>query len=228
MARPFVVAVSGMVGSGKSTVLKRILDLLQREGVPSAAWQFQRLPCFTFRFSSRAGGERTSAPTVDRTVPTQQRGRGYRRKELTARVTAGYLLRIAAFRLYRRWPRRETWAVSNRYFYDNLAHYEITSRRAMFFRRILAASIPRPDVAILLTAGQATLAARRPNYADEYLVAVGEGYERLRGIFPGLLEFRTDEGEDSLRRIEDLIRQRLHAARGPVANPTRTAPRTRG
>ena len=72
MKRPVLVTVSGMIGSGKSTVLRHLLQVLEKEGVAASEWRFQQLPCFTMR---RAAAHRPGASTA--TPPASaERGRG--------------------------------------------------------------------------------------------------------------------------------------------------------
>ena len=71
LKRPVLVTVSGMVGSGKSTVLRHLLRVLAGEGVAAAEWRFQQLPCFTLRPATRqgAGCGRHRRGTASRTRP---------------------------------------------------------------------------------------------------------------------------------------------------------------
>jgi hypothetical protein len=118
-------------------------------------------------------------------------------------------MRIVAFRLYRLgWSRRE-WHVLNRYFYDSFAHYELESRLERSLFRILSSCIPRPELAILVTAPFAVLASRRPAYAAEYLTGVSQGYDRLRILSPQLVTIATDDRDAASAAIAGIVRQRL-------------------
>lgn len=118
------ITVSGMVGSGKTTVANRLLTLLQARGVDASCLRFQALPCFTFlrsplrRRQRTSEGRATPAGTQARTI----RWSGYRRKRLTAGVTLVWVARIVAFRIYRLFWRSNRVYVLNRYFYDLLVH----------------------------------------------------------------------------------------------------------
>ena len=199
-----IVAVSGMVGTGKSTAVKHILDLLQRHGVEAVQWRFQRLPCITFTsVATSVSGEPSHGP--DKTP----RGQGYRSRTLTLGVALGYLARAITFRVYRRWPSSPPWVVSNRYFYDSFAHFDLSRGRGSMYAHLLERLLPKPDLAFLMVASRETLAARRPQYSVEYIDRVATGYQQLRNLFPELVEVSSETDARGLERIEGAIQQRL-------------------
>lgn len=137
-------------------------------------------------------------------------------RRLTAAVTAGYAVRILAFRLSGVGAGSRC-DVLDRYFYDNFVHYELTSRRERLYARFLRRLIPAPDAAILLLASDRAIAERRRKYAHEYLVTVAKRYEELTGLFPHLVCIRTDAGgstsEEIRRAMQPLIDLRRSAPR---------------
>ncbi|NOT26783.1 MAG: hypothetical protein HOP16_11850 [Acidobacteria bacterium] len=199
-----LISVSGIVGSGKTTVANRLLDLLRAAGRDATCLRFQTLPCFTFLRSPL----RTNQPARDRAaeraddVPVM-RSSGYRKKTLTLIVTLTYIARFVTFRIYRLSWRSERTYVLNRYFYDLFVHYRLEGRAERFYFAALRALMPVTDVALLLVASPETIAQRRANYSREYLSALGDAYVRLRESFPELIEIRTDPGAgvESLDRI---------------------------
>ena len=204
MKRPMLVTVSGIVGSGKSTALRQISDVARDAGLDAAQWRFQRLPCITLRPPRREAPESEAA---ERTPTT--RGKGYRPRQLTLTAAAGYMVRIAAFRLYRLLHRDADWYVVDRYFYDSFTHYDLSRGRGRFYAACLARAVPRPDLAFLLVASSHTVAARRPQYSAEYLAPVGQAYRDLRRRFPELIEVDSDPDRHGLDRIATLVRERL-------------------
>jgi thymidylate kinase len=206
MPPPILVTVSGMVGSGKSTGEHRIHRLLQREGVKVQSWHFRTLPCFSFPF----GPSRRPDPSSQRR-PGVVRGRGYTRRTLTFNAAAGYLARMVAFRVYRRWRQPAGWTVCNRYFYDSLAHYELDDPAAQKYLAALRWFMPRAELAIVFVASPGVVAERRPIYAGEYLEQVGQAYSRLTAIFPNLVVVNSDPsgdgGADVERLVEDVLRR---------------------
>jgi len=198
-----LITVCGMVGSGKSSAERGILRMLAQAGVPGVAWRFRTLPCFQLPFGS---ARHRDAPAA-KPAPIG-RGRGYRRKPLTLGITAGYLGRMAAFRVYRHWRQRDGWTICNRYFYDNLAHFELEAPRARKYLAVLRRFMPRPDLAILFVASPAVIAERRPQYSAEYLEQVGDAYKSLIKRFPELVVLNSDPGGDE-RALERLVADRL-------------------
>jgi hypothetical protein len=206
MATTVLVAVCGMVGAGKSRGESRILRILRDAGVPAEAWRFRTLPCFSFPFGSSAG---SNAPAASgRSV----RGRGYKRRRLTLSSTAAYLWRMAAFRVYRLWRRSDGWTICNRYFYDNLAHYDLEAPESRTYLAMLRHFMPRPDLAIVFVASPAVIADRRPQYSTEYLNQVGESYSSLVARFPELVVVNTDPGGEGDVAVDRLIADRLGRA----------------
>jgi thymidylate kinase len=193
-----LVTVSGIVGSGKTTAAKAVAARLRHDGIePVELWNFRTLECFTRL--------RKAAPTTNDSVEgpaDSPRGLHYRPRTLTAALAAGYAVRILAFRRYRS-RRRGAHHICNRYFYDNFSHFALRTRRERFWLALLRLLVPTPDLAILVVASPATIAERRPNYAPEYLSAVGAASARLPGLFPELQTVSTD-GEGGLARVNDL------------------------
>ena len=205
MKRPVLVTVSGMVGSGKTTTVRRILDVLRGEGIDAVDWRFQRLPCINLSASRGTAGRADPTERPDR-VP---RGQGYRARVLTSGTALGYVARTLAFRVYRRWPPTASWAVSNRYFYDSFAHFDLEQGHGELYARIVRTLLPKPDLAFLMVASPETLAARRPQYSADYISHVEAGYRRLRDLFPELIVIDSEMGAGEMERVEEAVRRRL-------------------
>lgn len=199
-----LVTVSGMVGSGKSTTATHVVSLLRKGGhLTAEAWNFRALPCFQWRQRTA----RRSEPGKDEAAAiSPMRWTGYRLRRLTFTVTAGYAVRMLAFRLYRRRHGAGP-HVCNRFFYDSIAHYELRTPLERLWLRLLRWTMPRPDLAILMTASPSTIRSRRPTYSDEYLQAVWRAYHTLPQHFPELVVVSTDNHSASseiLRLVKEL------------------------
>ena len=177
-----------------------MLRALDRATIPGEAWRFRTLPCFSFPFTSPTPRETTSEQPAQ-TV----RGRGYKRKRLTFPATAGLVGRMMAFRVYRRWRQPTGWTVCNRYFYDNLAHFELNDPAAQMYLAVLQRIMPRPDLAIVFVASPAVIAERRPLYSPNYLEQVGESYGSLIARFPELVVVNTNPGGNGNEMVDRLI-----------------------
>ena len=188
--RALLVTVSGIVGSGKSTTARMIVDSVTEGGKRTATlWHFRNLPCF--RFTTGPGGGRQSQP--DKRYTESEDRPDYRPRSLSAAKAIGYLGRILLFRVYlARNADSADVIVTNRYFYDNLAHFTLSTWRERAYARALRAFMPVPDVGLLLVASPDTIRDRRPAYSSHYVEHVGEGYRRLPGLFPELMTVHTD------------------------------------
>lgn len=206
MKKKLFITVSGMVGTGKTTTVKHIAEVLRREGIDATQWRFQRLPCITLRPASHGRRDRPSPRPAHDGIP---RGIGYRARDLTPGVAMGYLVRTVAFRLYRRFWSPADWAISNRYFYDSFAHFDLQAASSRYYADVLRRTVPKPDLALLMVASPQTLAARRPQYSHDYISRVEAGYRNLRTLFPDLIEINSEPDHRALERVESLVRERL-------------------
>jgi len=183
------VALSGAVGAGKSSTAKAIVDRLRSAGCPA---EFIRFQDFT-RLRERRSHAAVSKPRraeMEFDDPDIRWG-GYQRRCLTVRVAAGYALRTLLFRTrLNRWP-KDTVLVFDRYFYDNLVHFDLQGAGSSL--QLLMQVLPVPTVAALLLISEGTILERRPRYSAEYAHQVAEGYEELPKRIPGLLVVRTDD-----------------------------------
>jgi thymidylate kinase len=202
-----LITVSGMVGSGKTTTVHAITAFAEAHGLDAHAHRFQSLPCITPRPRRRAhepsAGTAAGRPT---TSASATRWSGYSRKRLGITAVAVFVARIMAFRVYRRtvWSAAE-WTVLNRYFYDSLSHYQPRSSLERVYYRTILALIPRPDLAILVTANRDTIAERRPAYAKAYIDLVGESYRHLASQVDDLIELST-EANATAERLTAILR----------------------
>lgn len=204
-----LITVSGMVGSGKTTAVREITSFAKAHGLEAHAHRFQSLPCIALRPRPRPDGRSPRAsPTARPPADPPTRWSGYERKRLGIAAVTVFAARILAFRMYRRmvWKPAE-WNVLNRYFYDSLSHYQPRSSLERMYYRGIVALIPRPDLAILVTARLDTIAARRPAYAKEYIELVGESYGRLALELPDLIEVSTDS--ETAARLTAILEARL-------------------
>ena len=201
-----LITVSGMVGSGKSTASAIVAEVLDEADLTPRRLRFRYLRLFGFEKPRQhdVSGQQAVAP-----ITPLVRGKGFAFRRLTLSLTIGYAVRILAFRFsgVGGTPRCD---ILDRYFYDNLAQYDLTSRRARLFAHALRRLIPVPDLAILLVASDETISLRRPEYDPHYVAGVGRGYRALPELFPYLVTIRTDpgiSGEEEIRRVaRDLVK----------------------
>jgi thymidylate kinase len=196
-----LITVSGMVGSGKSTTAKCVVQLLQASGVQPHYVRFRKLDVFG---GGTARSRRDAAKRRD-AADHEPRGAGFRPRRLSAPLAVGYALRILAFRLSRI-GRAAGCVVLDRYFYDNLIHYELEANAARVYVSVLRRLMPRPDLALLLEASNETLAGRRSNYTRTYVEVANRQYRGLPAHFPHLVIIRTDTGSSTREQLHDALR----------------------
>jgi thymidylate kinase len=200
-----LVTISGIVGSGKSTTARRVAEMVSAAGFAPERHRFRFLPLLGLqrRRARDEPPERSDGPKAAEML----RGRGFSPRRLSAVLALGYAARIMAFRLFRVGAGSRC-DILDRYFYDNLVQFALSTRRERVYARLLAAVIPRPDLAVLLVAAPETIAARRGNYAPEYLTAVGRQYARLPELFPNLVRIDTsldDRANDEIQRAVQVL-----------------------
>ena len=209
MPRPFLITVSGVAGSGKTTAIRDIVDALKRSGRSVDYWRFRTLPCFRWlQGSSQSVGDGQPQSRSGNGTPAK-RWTGYRRRPLTARATLTYLARIIAFTLFRAVDRPGGYRVSNRYFYDNFPQFTVNTRRQRFYRDLLRRFTPKPDLALLMVASAPTLAARRPAYSREYFDELAVAYRELYLWCDDVVEVSTEPGHSSAEDIARMVLERV-------------------
>lgn len=202
-----LITISGMVGSGKSTTAAAAVKYLEEAGHRPSYVRFRYLKIFGFSRPERP--QQRERATEGAAPETLVRGKRFAIRRLTAARTAGYLVRILAFRMSGTSELRGC-AVVDRYFYDNFIQYRLQSRVERLYLAVLRRLIPVPDVALLLVARDETISARRPNYDPRYVQAAGRRYRELPQLFPNLLRIDTDPGTDP----NEAIRRALSGAPG--------------
>lgn len=175
-----VITLSGVVGAGKSTAAKEIVTRLRAAGREALHVRFQEFVRVRGerRHDSRPGRDEQGEGSENRRI----RWGGYRRRRLSLRITAGYILRTMLFRArMRRWP-TGTILVFDRYFYDSLVHFDLDA--APVATRLLLRAIPVPSRAAIMVIPAGIIQERRPTYAPEYAKQVAHGYRALAARLP--------------------------------------------
>ena len=206
-----LVTISGIVGSGKSTTAAIVMECLEDAKLEPRYLRFRYLRLFgsTQQSTKRPTGTGAASPGP------RLRSQGFTLRRLTAILTLGYISRIVSFRLSGVGGASRC-DVVDRYFYDNLAHYRLSTKRERLYVWILRRLIPMPDLAIVVLASDETLVARRTSHAREYLVTVGGRYRReLLHLFPNLVAISTDPGATTQEDVRRAVRAAVERSPRP-------------
>lgn len=196
---PRSIAVSGVVGSGKSSTARAVVELLQTAGVDAEHVRFREFVAIGQGSPRTAGTARGDVAAQD-----EPRWQGYRRRRLGAAAVGVQLLRILVFRLkIARRPANRV-LVFDRYFFDSLAHFEL--RPGGVLLTVLRMAIPRPTLAALLVVPESTIVSRRPHYSREYVSGASRGYDDIGMTFPDLLVIHVSEHDSVASRAALLVR----------------------
>lgn len=210
-----LVTFSGMVGSGKSTNAKRAMRLMQELGYTPYYLRFRFIGWRElFRPPAQKPWELREEISASTSSAPDMNGQVKRRlevdKRLTLAVFLGYLLRIFRLRLFLHLYHRHHLVVLNRYFYDNFAHFRVTTPAERRFVRLLLAAMPQPDLAFLMVSRPDTAFYRRPDYHREELQKISENYAYMRTLDSRLTVIATDNVRTVDSQVERSIRAVFH------------------
>lgn len=197
-----LITFSGVVGSGKSKNAKILYRELLAAGISVVylrfrfiTWRnlFKKLPAPKPVPATRDKAERKQAE--EKAIRTG------RIKRLSFLRFLGYAGRILFFRMFVQIKLREKIAITDRYFWDNFAHYALRGPLEKAYHAALVRLLPRPELQFLLTASAQTIFQRRPFYDRTYLRGLLDNYEQMAKQFPHLIVLPTDDVDTLRTRI---------------------------
>jgi thymidylate kinase len=205
-----LITFSGIVGSGKSTYAMQAQRFLTEAD--------QQPVYLRFRFLSwkkmLTPVSKTKKAKKSRQVDPGQQETILRTNQVTALSFirfAGYFGRMLNFRLFRLVMLRNRIAICDRYFYDNLVHYRLSSRRERLYLHVLKIALPQPDLGFMLIAEPQTILQRRANYASNYIYRLSENYQKVAGRFGNLTLLKTDEAGVSTQVVAQRVHEKIKA-----------------
>jgi hypothetical protein len=204
---------SGTVGTGKTSAAAAAVSILNERGVVGSYEGFGHLRCFPLKAKPRVRdcqGKRIltdGPPPVDVTPQVLPKRREiFRQRDLPVALALGYLGRIIAFRIYRRWYSGKADAmVLDRYFYDSLAHFHRDSTWNHRMLRVLEYCVPKPDAAFLLFVDCDQILRRRPGYSEESIRNSISAYRAIARDVPHMIVIEGDGFREVNDRIADII-----------------------
>jgi thymidylate kinase len=184
--KPLLVSFSGLDGSGKSTQIENLRQLLDARGLTIRLLAFWDdvvvLTRYREGFVHRVYGSEKGIGTPDR--PVNRRDKNVRKWYLSIVRHLLYFLDAVHLALVVRRARSggTDVIVLDRYIYDELANLPLSNPMSRIFVRLVAALVPRPDVAYLLDADPELARARKPEYPIDFLHECRRSYFQLAGV----------------------------------------------
>ncbi len=193
-----LITVSGIGGSGKSTCIKQIAAFFLAHDMRPVSLRFQRLRCFLFfqrSFYCRVFRGKLTGHTLnemsDKSENKKTNCESYR--ELKIAHVLVYIIRAIVFRCYYFFFLRHSITVIDRYFYDNLAQFQIKKKSEKFYFLILKMLIPQPDLAIALNVDNEIIKIRRPHRSTQHITLLNENYQNVYQQFSNFCMIYSDD-----------------------------------
>jgi thymidylate kinase len=187
-----LITFSGIVGSGKSTNAKHVFKFLQEQGYPAVYIRFRFLTwrkifqSLSIKRKRQRAHPRALPKAHDKPLRCQPT------VPLTLVRFLGYLWQMLVFRAFVWMRLRQKIAVMDRFYYDNLSHYKLTSRVERAYLWILKKALPVPDLALMLIAEPKVILRRRRHYDAGYVHELFLNYAQIAREFPNLVTIKTD------------------------------------
>jgi len=181
--RPYLISLSGMDGSGKTTQIDALLVYLRDAG----------LRVRVLRFWDDIAVAGTMRETLTHKLFKRERGVGSPEKPVQRRDknVRGWYMSGARSLLYSLDAARLAWIVASlsrkdadvvifdRYLHDQLVNLNLQNPATRAYVRGLLKTVPHPDIAFLLDADPVQARARKPEYPLEFLQSVRASYALL-------------------------------------------------
>jgi thymidylate kinase len=187
---PILISFSGVDGSGKSTQIEGVVELLEHNGLRVRRLTFWDdvvvLTRYREGFVHRVFNSENGIGAPDR--PVNRRDKNMRGWHLTLARHLLYLLDAIHLRMVITRERRGSpdVIVMDRYIFDELANLPLRSTLSRVFVRMIAALVPRPDLAFLLDADPEAARARKPEYPVEFMRECRGWYHQLAALLGGM------------------------------------------
>ena len=203
---PILISFSGLDGSGKSTQIANLRSWLERAGIPVVQRAFWDDVVVGTRYREGFvhkvyGSERGIGEPGK---PVNRRDKNVRAGYLTLARHALYFLDALHLRMVVARERRSGAGVIilDRYIFDELANLPLQRGLSRAFVRMVAALVPRPDIAYLLDTDPVAARERKPEYPVDFMQKCRESYFRLARLLGTMTIIPPLPLEDAKRAVE--------------------------
>ena len=183
LRRPLLISFSGLDGSGKSTQIANLRDFLHSRGLTTSLLTFWDdvvvLSRYREGFVHKVYGSEKGIGAPDR--PVNRRDKNVRKWYLSIARHGLYLLDALHLGRVIAKARRSgaDVIIMDRYIYDELANLPLSNPLTRLFVRMVAAVVPKPDVAYILDADPEAARARKPEYPVDFMRICRSAYMQL-------------------------------------------------
>jgi thymidylate kinase len=181
--RLFLISFSGLDGSGKSTQIANLREFLHGRSLTTNLLAFWDdvvvLSRYREGFVHKVYGSEKGIGSPDR--PVNRRDKNVRKWYLSLARHGLYLLdALHLVKVLARARRSGTDVIiMDRYIYDELANLPLSNPLTRLFVRMVAAFVPKPDVAYILDADPEAARARKPEYPVDFMRVCRTAYMQL-------------------------------------------------
>ncbi|HYE24458.1 MAG TPA: thymidylate kinase [Clostridia bacterium] len=226
--RPLLVSFSGLDGSGKTTQINNLREVVARFGLRDQLLAFWDDAVVGTRyregFVHKVYGSEKGIGAPDK--PVNRKDKNVRAWYLTIARHGLYLLDAINLRRVIAAARRRgaDVIIVDRYIYDEMANLPVEKAVSRAFIRLLNFVAPRPDVAYLLDADPEAARARKPEYPVEFMHQSRRSYFRLSRLLGTMTVIPPLPLSDAKREVERAFISKLGAAKSPPSPEFDTAP----